>query len=369
MTETIVVKIGTSSLTQAETGKLALSTIATLTETLCRLRQQGHRVILVSSGAVGVGCARLGLRERPKPMALKQAVAAVGQGRLMGIYDDLFTTLEQPIAQVLLTRADLVERSRYLNAYNTFQELLGLGVIPIVNENDTVAIEELKFGDNDTLSALVASLVEANWLFLLTDVDRLYSADPRKVRNAQPISLINNIRELEELKIQGGGQGSPWGTGGMMTKISAARIAMVGGVRTVITQGRFPHDIEKIIAGEQIGTHFAPQPEPTSARKRWIAYGLVPVGRLYLDEGAVIAISRGGKSLLPAGIKMLEGEFDSQDAVQLCDLQGNEIARGLVNYNSQELAKIRGCHSRDIEDILGYAGIETVVHRDNLVLI
>jgi len=369
MTETIVVKIGTSSLTQAETGKLALSTIATLTETLCRLRQQGHKVILVSSGAVGVGCARLGLTERPKAMALKQAVAAVGQGRLMRIYDDLFTTLEQPIAQVLLTRADLVERSRYLNAYNTFQELLGLGVIPIVNENDTVAVEELKFGDNDTLSALVASLVEADWLFLLTDVDRLYSADPRKVRNAQPISLISNTKELEDLKIQAGGQGSPWGTGGMMTKISAARIAMVGGVRTVITQGRFPHDIEKIISGEQIGTHFAPQPEPTSARKRWIAYGLVPVGRLYLDEGAVIAISRGGKSLLPAGIKMVEGEFDSQDAVQLCDLQGNEIARGLVNYNSQELEKIRGCHSQDIEDILGYGGIETVVHRDNLVLI
>ncbi|MFM7560409.1 glutamate 5-kinase, partial [Cylindrospermopsis raciborskii] len=233
MTETIVVKIGTSSLTQAETGKLALSTIATLTETLCRLRQQGHKVILVSSGAVGVGCARLGLTERPKAMALKQAVAAVGQGRLMRIYDDLFTTLEQPIAQVLLTRADLVERSRYLNAYNTFQELLGLGVIPVVNENDTVAVEELKFGDNDTLSALVASLVEADWLFLLTDVDRLYSADPRKVRNAQPISLITNTRELEDLKIQAGGQGSPWGTGGMMTKISAARIAMVGGVRTV----------------------------------------------------------------------------------------------------------------------------------------
>ncbi|PNK00432.1 glutamate 5-kinase, partial [Cylindrospermopsis raciborskii] len=180
---------------------------------------------------------------------------------------------------------------------------------------------------------------------------------------------ISNTRELEDLKIQAGGQGSPWGTGGMMTKISAARIAMVGGVRTVITQGRFPHDIEKIIAGEKIGTHFAPQPEPTSARKRWIAYGLVPVGKLYLDEGAVIAISRSGKSLLPAGIKMVEGEFDSQDAVQLCDLQGNEIARGLVNYNSQELEKIRGCHSRDIEDILGYGGIETVVHRDNLVLI
>ncbi|MFM2062225.1 MAG: hypothetical protein RLZZ507_1895 [Cyanobacteriota bacterium] len=368
MTKTIVVKIGTSSLTQPETGQLALSTIASLTETLCNLRHQRHNVILVSSGAVGVGCARLGLTERPKAIALKQAVAAVGQGRLMRIYDDLFTTLQQPIAQVLLTRADLVQRSRYLNAYNTFQELLGLGVIPIVNENDTVAVEELKFGDNDTLSALVASLVEADWLFLLTDVDRLYSADPRTVPDARPISLISNMKELAELQIQTGGQGSQWGTGGMVTKISAARIAIAAGVRTVITQGRFPHNIEKIIQGELIGTHFAPQPEPTSARKRWIAYGLVPAGKLYLDDGAITAISQAGKSLLPAGIKTVEGEFDNQEAVQICDSNGNEIARGLVNYNSEELQKIRGCHSRDIEGILGYAGAETVIHRDNLVL-
>ncbi|MBK1990884.1 glutamate 5-kinase [Sphaerospermopsis aphanizomenoides BCCUSP55] len=368
MTKTIVVKIGTSSLTKPETGQLALSTIATLTETLCGLRHQGHRVILVSSGAVGVGCARLGLTERPKAIALKQAVAAVGQGRLMRIYDDLFTTLQQPIAQVLLTRADLVQRSRYLNAYNTFQELLGLGVIPVVNENDTVAVEELKFGDNDTLSALVASLVEADWLFLLTDVDKLYSADPRSVPDARPISLVSNMKELAELQIQTGGQGSQWGTGGMVTKISAARIAIAAGVRTVITQGRFPHNIEKIIQGEAIGTHFQPQPEPTSARKRWIAYGLVPTGKLYLDEGAINAISQAGKSLLPAGIKAVEGEFETQAAVQLCDSQGNEIARGLVNYNSEELQKIRGCHSRDIASILGYAGAETVVHRDNLVL-
>lgn len=368
MPKTIVVKIGTSSLTQPETGQLALSTIATLTETLCNLRQQGHQVILVSSGAVGVGCARLGLTERPKAIALKQAVAAVGQGRLMRIYDDLFTTLQQPIAQVLLTRADLVQRSRYLNAYNTFQELLGLGVIPIVNENDTVAIEELKFGDNDTLSALVASLVEADWLFLLTDVDRLYSADPRTVPDAKPISLISNMKELAELQIQTGGQGSQWGTGGMVTKISAARIAIAAGVRTVITQGRFPHNIEKNINGELIGTHFAPQPEPTSARKRWIAYGLVPAGKLYLDDGAITAISQAGKSLLAAGIKTVEGEFEHQEAVQICDINGNEIARGLVNYNSEELQKIRGCHSRDIEGILGYAGAETVIHRDNLVL-
>lgn len=368
MTKTIVVKIGTSSLTQPKTAQLALSTIATLAETLCDLRRQGYKVILVSSGAVGVGCARLGLTERPKAIALKQAVAAVGQGRLIRVYDDLFTTLQQPIAQVLLTRSDLVERSRYLNVYNTFRELLELGVIPVVNENDTVAVEELKFGDNDTLSALVASLVKADWLFLLTDVDRLYSADPRSVPDAQPIALVSNIKELAELQIQTGTQGSQWGTGGMVTKISAARIAIAAGVRTVITQGRYPGNIEKILQGETIGTHFEPQPEPTSARKRWIAYGLVPAGKLYLDAGAVLAISGGGKSLLAAGITTVEGEFDTQKAVQLCDKNGHEIARGLVNYSSTELQKIRGRRSSEIAAILGYVGAETVVHRDNLVL-
>lgn len=366
MSQTLVIKIGTSSLTKPETGQLALSTIATLAEILSQLRRQGHKVILVSSGAVGVGCARLGLTERPKSIALKQAVAAVGQGRLMRVYDDLFTTLQQPIAQVLLTRNDLVQRSRYLNVYNTFRELLELGVIPIVNENDTVAVEELKFGDNDTLSALVASLVEANWLFLLTDVDRLYSADPRSVPDAKPITLVSSIKELT---VQTGTQGTQWGTGGMVTKISAARIAVSAGVRTVITEGKYPHNIEKIINGEPLGTHFEPQPEPTSARKRWIAYGLVPTGKLYLDNGAVNAIADAGKSLLAAGITLVEGEFDTQDAVGICDSNGNEIARGLVNYNSYELQKIRGRHSREISAILGYGGAETVVHRDNLVLI
>ncbi len=368
MTKTIVVKIGTSSLTQPKTGQLALSTIATLAETLTHLRCLGHRVILVSSGAVGVGCARLGLTERPKAIALKQAVAAVGQGRLMRVYDDLFTTLQQPIAQVLLTRSDLVQRSRYLNVYNTFKELLALGVIPVVNENDTVAVEELKFGDNDTLSALVASLVEADWLFLLTDVDRLYSADPRSVPDAQPITLVSSIKELAELQVQTGTAGSQWGTGGMVTKISAARIATAAGIRTVITEGKYPRNIEKILQGEAIGTCFEPQPEPTSARKRWIAYGLLPAGKLYLDEGAVVAISQAGRSLLATGISAVEGEFDPQDAVQLYNKIGNEIARGLVNYSSTDLQKIRGRHSREISAILGYEGAETVVHRDNLVL-
>lgn len=369
MSQTLVVKIGTSSLTQPETGLLALSTLASLVETLSHLRRQGHRVVLVSSGAVGVGCARLGLTERPRTIALKQAVAAVGQGRLIRVYDDLFTSLQQPIAQVLLTRGDLVHRSSYLNVERTFQELLNLGVIPIVNENDTVAVDELKFGDNDTLSALVASLVRADWLFILTDVDRLYSADPRSNPDAQPIVLVNRMEQLKELQVQMGNPGSRWGTGGMVTKIAAAQIATGAGVRTVITQGRSPHNLEKILQGEAIGTQFAPQPRPVNARKRWIAHGLVPAGKLFLDEGAVRAICKAGKSLLPAGIIAVEGSFESQDAVQICDRQGQEIARGLVNYSSIELQKIQGCHTDTITEILGYPGAETVVHRDNLALI
>lgn len=367
MSQTLVVKIGTSSLTQPETGFLALATIAQLVETLSRLRQQGYRVILVSSGAVGVGCARLGLTERPRTISMKQAVAAVGQGRLMRVYDDLFSSLQQPIAQVLLTRSDLVQRSRYVNAFRTFRQLLNLGVIPIVNENDTLAVDELKFGDNDTLSAMVASLVEADWLFLLTDVDRLYSADPRYNPDAQPITQVERIESLTELNVDVGDSGT-WGTGGMMTKIAAARIATTAGIRTVITEGRSPQNIVKVLQGEALGTQFLPQPQPVNARKRWIAHGLVPAGKLYLDQGAVNAICKAGKSLLAAGITEIEGEFQRQDAVQLCDATGQEIARGLVNYNSIELQKILGCHSDDIPKILGHAGADTVVHRDNLVL-
>ncbi|MBO1348780.1 MAG: glutamate 5-kinase [Hormoscilla sp. GUM202] len=366
MSETIVVKIGTSSLTHPERGTLALSTIATLVEVLTDLRQRENRVILVSSGAVGVGCARLGLTNRPRTIAQRQAVAAVGQGRLMRVYDDWFTQLQQPIAQVLLTRGDLEDRERYLNAYNTFQELLDLGAIPIVNENDTVATDELKFGDNDSLSALVASLVEASWLFLLTDVDRLYSADPRLVPDAQPIILVKDLDRLAEVETET--KGSQWGTGGMKTKIAAARIATMAGVRTVITQGRNPGNIEKILQGVPLGTQFAPHPQPINARKRWIAHGLIPTGTLYLDRGAVAAICQRGKSLLAAGITQVSGEFKSSDAVRLCDAQEKEIARGIVNYSGAELQQIKGQQSDRIPTILGYMGAETVVHRDNLVL-
>ena len=365
---TLVFKIGTSSLTNTDTGHLALSTIASLVETLTALQRTGYRIILVSSGAVGVGCARLGLTDRPRTISMKQAVAAVGQGRLMRVYDDLFTSLDQPIAQVLLTRSDLVQRSRYVNSYRTFRQLIQLGVIPIVNENDTVAVDELKFGDNDTLSALVASLVGADWLFLLTDVDRLYSADPRSHPDAQPISLVDKVGQLAALQVEVGDRGSNWGTGGMVTKIEAARIATTAGVRTVITEGRQPSNIVKILQGEPLGTQFAPQSGPTNARKRWIAHSLIPAGKLYLDDGAVQAIRRAGKSLLAAGVIEVEGEFQQRDAVQLCDSSGQEIARGIVNYNHSELQKIQGHRSDQIPSILGYEGAETIVHRDNLAL-
>ncbi|MDJ0535352.1 MAG: glutamate 5-kinase [Xenococcaceae cyanobacterium MO_207.B15] len=364
--QTIVVKIGTSSLTQA-TGQIAIATIASLVETLSNLRSQGHRVVLVSSGAVGVGCVRLNLAERPRKMALKQAVAAVGQGRLMRIYDDLFSSLGQPIAQILLTRRELMERNCYVNASNTFSELLDLGVIPIVNENDTIATDELKFGDNDTLSALVASLIHADWLFLLTDVDKLYSADPRVEPNAQPIDVVAK-EEFNQLQVNAGGSGSSWGTGGMATKLAAARIATSSGVTMVITQGKQPQNIIKILQGKALGTKFEPQSHTDNARKRWIAYGLIPMGKLYLDAGAVQAIAKNGKSLLPAGITKVEGEFVSSDAVQLCNENGEEVARGLVNYSHLEIIQIKGMRSDKISSILGYVGAETVVHRNNLVV-
>ena len=364
--QTIVVKIGTSSLTQPN-GQIAISTIASLVESLTILRNEGHRLVLVSSGAVGVGCLRLDLKERPRKMALKQAVAAVGQGRLMRIYDDLFDNLGQPIAQILLTRRELMERSSYVNAFNTFKELLNLGVIPIVNENDTIAVDELKFGDNDTLSALVASLIQADWLFLLTDVDRLYSDDPRTAPDAIPIDLVSS-NQFHQLQVRAGRSGSSWGTGGMATKLAAARIATSSGVTMVITQGKQPHNIAKIINGEKLGTKFEPQPQTDNARKRWIAYGSISMGKLYLDDGAVKAITQRGKSLLPAGITHVEGDFSAGDAVQICDRNEREVARGLVNYSSQEINKVKGSHSDNIANILGYNASDTAIHRDNLVI-
>lgn len=368
----VVIKIGTSSLSHPESGYLQLATIAKLVEAIVHLRREGHSVVLVSSGAVGIGCGRLGLKQRPRKISKKQAIAAVGQGRLIRIYDDFFGSLQQPVAQVLLTRGNLIQRQHYMNVHATFHELLELGVVPIVNENDTVAVDELKFGDNDTLSALVASLIEADWLFLLTDVDRLYSDDPRQNPDAQPIEFVEH-EQLQELrqticeKQALGTGGTQWGTGGMTTKLDAARIASAAGVKTVITRGDLPERIAAILNGEKFGTQFAAQPKTVNARKRWIAYGMVPLGKLFLDDGAVNAVVNKGRSLLPAGITQVEGKFEANESVSLCDRDGKEVARGISNYSSSDIVRILGSQSEDIPKLLGFDGEETVIHRDNLV--
>jgi glutamate 5-kinase len=365
--KTLVVKVGTSTLTDPQTGRLRLNILAELAQVLGQIYEEGWRVILVSSGAIGVGAQRLGLKTRPTETATKQAAAAVGQGLLMSWYEQFFREQNRTIAQVLLTRSDLAERNRYLNAQRTLEALLQLGVIPIINENDTVAVNELTFGDNDTLSALVASLVSAQLLVLLTDVAGFYSANPRLDPNAQLIEEVDLISP--EIRQLAGGSGSAWGTGGMGTKLEAARIASQSGVTTVITDGSRPQALVDLIHGQAVGTRFKAQADKTPSRKRWIAYGLVPRGKLLLDAGAVHAIVRLQKSLLPAGITQIEGEFQDGDLVYLCDPTGQELARGLVNYSSQDLGRILGKRTHELVAFFPESDPPaTVVHRDNLVL-
>jgi glutamate 5-kinase len=364
MNQTLVIKIGTSSLTKPDTGDLQLAAIARLVEVVVQLKRLGHRVVLVSSGAIGVGCTRLGMTERPTRITAKQAIAAVGQGRLIRIYDDFFAAFDQPVAQVLLIRNNLILRHHYIKVLNTFNELMQMGIVPIVNENDTVATDEIKFGDNDTLSALVASLIEADWLFLLTDVDCLYSANPHEDKNAMPIATVSydQLQKMINSANQGdrpaavvrsghdprpqsvqsnrGNQSNKWGTGGINTKLAAAKIAATAGVKTVISLGSEPQRILAILQGQQLGTTFAPLPRVVTARKRWIAYGLVPVGQLILDPGAVLALEKSGRSLLPAGIIKVVNKFDAQEAVSLCHPDGVEFARGLSTTTAMILAKL-----------------------------
>jgi glutamate 5-kinase len=403
--QTLVIKIGTSSLTKPDTGDLRLAAIARLVEVVVQLQRLGHRVVLVSSGAIGVGCTRLGMVERPSRIAAKQAIAAVGQGRLIRIYDDFFAAFAQPVAQVLLTRNNLILRHHYIKVFDTFKELLQMGIVPIVNENDTVATDEIKFGDNDTLSALVASLIEADWLFLLTDVECLYSANPHQDQNAVPIPVVSYEQLQKLISLDAGSdrsaanpaakpvsnkspdksdktakttqasqtvQSNKWGTGGINTKLSAAKIAATAGVKTVISLGSEPQRLLAILQGQQFGTSFEPLPRAVTARKRWIAYGLIPAGKLILDPGAVKALEKSGRSLLPAGIIQVVDKFEALDAVSLCNPDGIEFARGIVNYNSSEICKIAGHKSQEIPRLLNLDPEEfdgEVVHRDNMVLL
>ncbi len=359
----LVVKVGSSSIAYSS-GKPNLSRLEALARELSDLHNRGMEVILVTSGAIGIGLNRLGFSRRPKSIPEKQAAAAVGQGLLMHIYEKLFSEYGITVGQVLLTREDFSDRHRFLNARNALFSLMGLGVIPIINENDTVAVDEIKLGDNDTLAALVGGLVDAEILVLLSDVDGLYSGDPRSVSDA---GLIPEVLEITgEMERQAGGSGSSLGTGGMSTKLQAARIAMHSGCVMVLANASEKDVVRRIMAGEMIGTVFWPQGKLEN-KKRWIAYSSSVQGKITVDEGAARALLHNGKSLLASGITGVEGGFEVGNTVSVMDPQGREIARGIVNYSAREIEKIKGRHSQEIKKILGHQDYEEVIHRNNLV--
>ena len=362
----IVVKVGTSTLTHPN-GKLNYSRIEWLVRELADAVNSGRQILLVSSGAVGAGMDRLGWKEKPKTIPEKQAAAAVGQGILMHTYEKMFGEYGQIVAQVLLTREDSVNRRRYANSRNTLLTLLGIGVIPIINENDAVAIDELKIGDNDTLSANVAAIVDADLLIILSDVDGVFSANPQTDPTATLISEISEV--TPEIEAICGGAGSMRGTGGMLTKMQAARTAMHSGLVMVIASGAREGVIRGILNGEAIGTLFPPRQNRLQFRKRWLAFGARIKGRLTVDRGCAQALLSSGSSLLAAGIKAVEGSFEQGNTVSIVNAEGWEIARGLVNYNADETSRVMGAHTHEIVGILGHKPYDEIVHRDNMVLL
>ena len=358
-----VIKVGSALLTDDGRG-LDLSVVSRLADQLVALRAGGRDVVLVSSGAIVAGLARLKLSERPHEVNLLQAAAAVGQSALVRAYEECLGPHGVTTAQILLSHADVRARDRYLNARSTLNTLLSMDVLPIVNENDTVVTDEIRLGDNDTLAALVANLVDADALLILTDQDGLMDGDPRRAANAQLIQSAD-VHDPELDQVAGGG--SALGRGGMATKLSAARLAARSGTGTVIANGRVPGVVAGVAAGESVGTFLQTQRQPQSARKQWLASLLHAKGQLVLDDGAVRGVSEQGRSLLPIGITAVSGEFQRGDLVSCVDSTGRERARGLVNYTADEAAALIGKSSGQIEAILGYCGEEEMIHRDNLV--
>ncbi|KAI4207020.1 MAG: hypothetical protein LQ348_000707 [Seirophora lacunosa] len=421
---TIVIKLGSSSIVHEKTHEPLLSILTLIVETAVKLHKDGHRVIIVSSGAIAVGLRRMDVEKKPKHLPMIQALAAVGQCRLMTLWDSLFGHLRQPIAQILLTRNDIADRTQYQNAQNTFVELLNMGVIPIVNENDTLAVSEIRFGDNDTLSAITAAMVQADYLFLMTDVDCLYDKNPRACSNAMPIEVVEDVASLEA---DVSSAGSSLGTGGMSTKLVAARLATSAGVTTVIARSSNPGNIVNIVrycqwlratptdassrpltpADEDplskstaslqldalskppLHTRFLPDPEPIRDRSFWLLHGLAAHGTVFIDEGAHRAlVSKAG--LLPVGIVGVEGHFAQQEAVRLVvvatkrhpipapppssneppdNIASTEVGRALVNYSAAEIVRIKGLQSTQIQGVLGYADSEYVALRENVSLV
>ena len=359
----VVVKVGTNALTQA-TGRFHRPHMERLAEELLVVAKT-RELIIVSSGAIAFGVERLGLAARPRDVVGKQACAAVGQSRLMRAWEE---ALEPKIvAQVLLTHSDVQDRRRYLNARHALTRLLEEGVIPIINENDTVAVDEIKFGDNDTLGGLVAGLVEADALIILSDVDGLYDADPRQNPGARRIPTVAKV--TASVLALAGDSGSAVGTGGMATKVRAAANANEQGIRCVIAAGHQPGTLTKVLNGEDVGTVFEPSEDRRQARNAWIAHALKPRGRLRVDAGARGALVEKKKSLLPSGVLAVEGNFAAGDAVDLCDASGAVFARGLAAYGADELRKLAGKKSSQIEATLGWKGLDEAVHRDDLAVL
>ena len=361
----VVIKIGSSVLTDS-TSIINFNAFATLVDQVAWMKSRGYEPVLVSSGAIAIGMRKLGLTQRPHNLPLKQAVAAVGQTGLMENYDRFFKERNLKVGQVLLTNVILKNRPLFLNARNTLLTLLELGIIPIINENDSVAVDEIKVGDNDTLAAITTSLVEADLLILLTNRDGLFEADPQEDKHARLIHLVEKIdRKIENLASK---TKSPQGVGGMASKITAARHATKYGVPVIIANGLVHTIVEKIFQGENVGTLFLPQVSKLTGRKHWIAYTLVPKGKLIIDPGAQEALVKRGKSLLAIGISHVEGSFHFGDSVAIVNHKQEEIGRGLVNYSSSELEKIKGVPAKGIEGVLGYKHFDEVIHRDDLVL-
>lgn len=360
-----VVKVGSALLTDDGRG-LDAAVIATLVEQLVGLRQRGCEVVLVSSGAVAAGIVRLGWPERPHLLHRLQAAAAVGQSVLVQGYENAFKQFGIATAQILLVHDDITARDRYLNARGTLNTLLDLGVVPVVNENDTVVTDEIRFGDNDTLAALVANLIDADALLLLTDQQGLYSQDPR----INPAAELVTSCDVHDPMLDGmAGEGGALGRGGMVTKLRAARLAARSGTETVIASGRANNIIAAVSGGDNVGTWLRTGKQPQNARKQWLA-GIVQIqGSLELDDGAVRVLRESGRSLLAVGVRAVQGTFRRGDMVSCRDSSGREVARGLVNYSAEETRRIMGLPSRGIEGVLGYLREEELIHRDNLILV
>ncbi|HTJ54374.1 MAG TPA: glutamate 5-kinase [Nitrosospira sp.] len=362
----IVIKVGSSLVTNQGQG-LDHAALARWAEQIAKLKELGKEVVLVSSGAIAEGMQRLNWKKRPHALSELQAAAAVGQMGLVQAYESCFRTHALHAAQVLLTHEDLSDRKRYLNARSTLTTLLGMSVIPVINENDTVATDEIRFGDNDTLAALVTNLIEADVLIILTDQGGLFTADPRKDAQAR---LVEEARAGDPaIEAMAGGAGSDIGRGGMLTKVLAARRAARSGAHTVIASGHEPDVLIQLAEGKAVGTQLLAETMTLAARKQWIADHLQMRGNVTLDEGAVKALADGGKSLLSVGVTSVSGSFERGEVVGCLDPLGREIARGLVNYSATETRRILRRASNEIEAILGYVGEPELIHRDNLVLL